>query len=156
MNAADELRATVLHYLADHPVMTLATVGPDGPWGAAVFYASDRFELYFLSSGRTRHARDLAAHPRAAATIQDQEANWKTIRGVQLEGTVTVIEGADRQRAIDLYLRKFPQISDFARLPLELAEAFGRITWYRLVPARLYFVDNTRGFGHRDEVPLDR
>ncbi len=151
-----ELREIVLRYLRDHPVMTLATSGPEGPWGAAVFYASDGFDLYFLSAPSSRHARDLAADPHVAATVQDQEADWRVICGIQLEGTATPLDGAARQRAMDLYLHKFPQISDLARLPIELAEAFGRIGWYRLVPSRLYFVDNTRGFGHRDEIPLGR
>jgi hypothetical protein len=25
---------------------------------------------------------------------------------------------------------------------------------YRLEPTRVYFIDNARGFGHRDEIPL--
>ena len=35
-------------YLAGHHVMTLATQGADGPWAAAVFYASDGASLIFL------------------------------------------------------------------------------------------------------------
>ena len=151
---SSDVRETVLRYLAEHPVMTLATVGPDGPWAAAVFYASEGFHLYFLSSPRSRHACDLAADPHVAATIQEQDADWRTIRGVQLAGTVSPLEGADRQRAMDVYLRKFPQFGDMARLPIELAAALGRIEWYRLAATRVCFVDNTRGFGHRDEVPL--
>jgi len=26
------------------------------------------------------------------------------------------------------------------------------VRWYRLEPQRLYFIDNSRGFGHRDEI----
>ena len=35
------LPQAVADYLGGHHVMTLATCGPEGPWAAAVFYASD-------------------------------------------------------------------------------------------------------------------
>jgi hypothetical protein len=46
----------VAAYLAGHHVMTLATQGGEGPWAAAVFYASDGASLIFLSAPNTRHA----------------------------------------------------------------------------------------------------
>ncbi|MBX3613624.1 MAG: pyridoxamine 5'-phosphate oxidase family protein [Burkholderiaceae bacterium] len=58
------LHQRVLAYLGEHRVMTLATQGRDGPWAAAVFYASEGFDLYFLSSPSTRHCADLSANPR--------------------------------------------------------------------------------------------
>ncbi len=148
------VRDTVLTYLADHLVMTLATTGPDGPWAAAVFYASEGFDLYFLSSPRSRHARDLGVDPRAAVTIEEQYDDWRRIQGIQIEGTVTELQGGEREHAMNVYERKFPHLRDAGRLPIALAEAFGRIAWYRLAPSRVYFVDNPRGFGHRDEVDL--
>jgi hypothetical protein len=30
------------------------------------------------------------------------------------------------------------------------------VRWYRLVPERLCFIDNSRGFGHRDEFAIGR
>jgi hypothetical protein len=33
-----------------------------------------------------------------------------------------------------------------------IKEALERIDWYELVPERLLFIDNSRGFGHRDAV----
>ncbi len=148
------VRDIVLEYLAAHTVMTLATCGPDGPWAAAVFYASEGFDLYFLSSPRSRHAAHLAAGARAAATIQGQHDDWRTIQGIQIAGTVTRLDRSDKAHALDVYGRRFPQVGDVARRPIELAAALGRVSWYRLTPARLFFVDNTKGFGHRDEVIL--
>ena len=58
------LHQRVLAYLGEHRVMTLATQGRDGPWAAAVFYASEGFDLYFLSSPSTRHCADLSGNPR--------------------------------------------------------------------------------------------
>ena len=82
-----------LAYLAEHHVMTLATHGPLGLWAAAVFYASDGFQLYFLSAGHTRHAQNMAASPRVAATIQEDYDDWTAIQGIQLEGTARPLAG---------------------------------------------------------------
>jgi uncharacterized protein YhbP (UPF0306 family) len=147
------LRERVLAYLRAHHVATLATHGPDGPWAAAVFYASDGFELCFLSSPSSRHCRNLASSARVAATVQEDYADWREIRGVQLEGTVTELAGADERSARALYGEKFR----FVRGPVGvIAQALEKVRWYRLTPERLYFVDNSRGFGHRDEIALPR
>lgn len=129
--------------------MTLATTGPDGVWAAAVFYASDGFDLYFLSAGHTRHARNMAETPRIAATIQEDYADWTAIQGIQLAGDVVQLSGAERLRAIALYQAKFPFL---AQAPAVIRAAFEKVNWYRLRPYPLYFIDNSRGFGHRDEI----
>lgn len=154
MSAARALQDKTLAYLADHHVMTLATHGPEGLWAAAVFYAEDDFDLLFLSAATTRHARNLAANPAAAATIQRDYRDWPEIKGVQLEGTVERLEGAERAAAIARYGRKFPLVAGAAKAPAMIARALARVAWYRLRPTRLYLIDNSLGFGHRDEVPL--
>lgn len=129
--------------------MTLATTGPDGVWAAAVFYAPDGFRLTFLSAGHTRHARNIAASPRVAATIQDDYRDWPAIQGIQLEGTVTLLEGQERAAALARYTARY----DFLQQPVAVVErALSRVNWYSLRPERLYFVDNSQGFGHRDEI----
>lgn len=146
---SDEARQRALAYVIAHHVMTLATNGPLGLWAAAVFYAADGFRLVFLSAGHTRHARNIAAAPDVAATIQEDYHDWAAIRGVQLEGTVEQLHGPRREAAIALYSRHY----DFLRQPIHVIEAaLRRVNWYELQPRRLYFVDNSRGFGHRDEI----
>jgi uncharacterized protein YhbP (UPF0306 family) len=145
-------RERALAYLAAHRVMTLATHGPDGPWAAAVFYANDGLELYFLSSPASRHASNLAAQPAAAATVQEDYADWREIKGVQLEGRVEELAGADEARALSLYGEKFPFAANRAGAPAAIAAALAKVRWYRLTAARAYFVDNAVGFGHRDQV----
>lgn len=146
-----EPEASALAYLAAHRVMTLATNGPRGVWAAAVFYASDGFDLYFLSAGHTRHATDIAAGGRVAATIQEDYRDWPEIKGIQLEGIARQINDDARAAAIALYERKYPFV---ARPNPTLAAALDRVNWYRLTPERLYYIDNSRGFGHRDEIVL--
>lgn len=150
----DELRQRVRRYLEAHSVLTLATAGPQGPWAAAVFYAGDEHGLVFLSSPSTRHASELARQPRVAATVQDDTADWAAIKGVQLEGTATELQSDERDEAQRLYARKFPLVAGGPGAPAAIAQALAKVRWYRLRPERLFFVDNSLGFGHRDELLL--
>ena len=94
------VRDRALAYLESHNVMTLATRGEEGLWAAAVFYVTEGFTFYFLSSPSTRHGRAIAAEPRVAATVQEDYGDWAEIKGVQLEGEAQRIEGADRAAAV--------------------------------------------------------
>ncbi len=146
-------RDEALSYLASHSVMTLATHGPKGSWAAAVFYVNDGFTLTFLSSTRSRHAGDLAVDPRCGAAIHEDYRNWSEIKGLQFEGTVHVLSGSRRVGAIARYGAKFPVVRP-GQTPGLIRAALDRVTWYELVPERCFLIDNSRGFGHRDEIPL--
>ena len=150
-----ELREDALAYLGAHNVMSLATVGPDGPWSAALFYASEGFTLYFLSGSTTRHTRNLLADARASATIQQDYSDWREIKGLQLEGRVERLPEPEKARVVKLYADKFP-VTRPDQAPPEIAAALARIGWYRFVPSRVLFIDNARGLGHRQEVPVTR
>jgi uncharacterized protein YhbP (UPF0306 family) len=141
-------------YLRDCHGMTRATQGPDGVCAAAVFYASDAFTLYFVSAPSTRHARNVRANPRVAVTVQKDYRDWRRIRGVQLEGEAREVAAGEREHVLRLYAAKFPVVAQADRAPAAIAEAFARIRFYTIVPVRAYFVDNARGFGHRDEIDL--
>jgi hypothetical protein len=147
----NSLRQLALNYLATHQVMSLATYGPQGLWAAAVFYASLEFDLFFLSASHTRHAQNLAAEPRAAATIQEDYKDWPAIQGIQLEGIVRLLEGDEREAAVTRYTAKYPFI---AQADPQIQQALTRVNWYCLSPDRLYFIDNSKGLGHRDEIQL--
>ncbi|MFO7538638.1 MAG: pyridoxamine 5'-phosphate oxidase family protein [Chloroflexota bacterium] len=145
----DTVKEEALAYIAAHHVMTLATTGPAGLWAAAVFYVNKEFTFYFLSAGHTRHAQNIEAQPRTAVTIQEDYADWETIQGIQLEGIVTRLSGQARQTAMAHYHAKFPFL---AQAPAPLQQALLKVNWYKLVTDRLYFIDNGKGFGHRDEI----
>ena len=149
------LTADVDDFLARHHVMTLATHGAQGPWAAALFYARQGDDLIFVSSPTSRHCSDCAVQPRCAATIQAQPQDWSGIQGVQVEGEVSELQGDERGLARQRYEERFP----FARpggAVAQIAAALARVRWYRLRITRLYFIDNRRGFGQRqqfDNVP---
>ncbi|MEM7348148.1 MAG: pyridoxamine 5'-phosphate oxidase family protein [Chloroflexota bacterium] len=148
------LQEKTVMYLHNHNVMTLATHGVEGPWGAAVFYSNEGFTLYFLSAPHTRHSQNIAQNPAVAITIQEDYKAWAEIKGIQLEGQAHLLEGKEREQAIERYSHKFPIIGPDA--PPQIAKAMNKIGWYKVVPTRLYFIDNSLGLGHRDEIQLQQ
>ena len=152
----DALAQSVLAYIKDKHVMTLVTTGPEGPWAAAVFFVNDGFEFYFLSAPSTRHGENMSKCSQVAATIQLDYDNWQDIKGVQLEGEINVLNGAAKAAAMACYAKKFPVIQTALKAPSAISKAMAGVTWYKLVPRRLYFIDNAKGFGHRDKVKLSQ
>ena len=152
----DGLREQVQSYLREHNVMTLASHGAEGAWAAAVFYANDGFAFYFLSSPSSRHACNLAANPRASAAVHEDFADWKKIKGVQMEGSTSMLAGKEEEKARRLYGAKFPIVGKLEQAPASIVKALAKVRWYKLVPERVYFIDNAAGFGHRDEIDLRR
>ena len=148
---ARELRDVALDYLHQHQVMTLATVGADGPWAAAVFYVNSNFTFYFLSAAHTRHAQNFLDHPHVAATIQEDYKDWPAIKGIQLEGLVSRLQGQQKRQALSMYEQKYPFMSN---APAQIRSALAHVYWYQLQPQRLYLIDNSKGLGHRDEILL--
>ena len=147
------LRERVLALLGEHHVMTLSTIGADGPWAAAVFYAHEDLRLYFLSSPTSRHAENLARDARAAATIQRDYDDWPGIRGLQLAGTVREVAREDEARVRALYQSRYPLIGGGAGMPRKRLEALDKIRWYEFVPKDIHLIDNTLGFAHREHLP---
>jgi len=152
---SETLRERVRAFLDAHHVMTLSTLGADGPWAAAVFYAFEAGEtgvpsLYFLSSPTSRHARHLAADPRVAVTIQRDYDDWPGIRGLQLAGQARQVAPHEEARVRALYQRRYPLIGGGAGVPRKILEALDKIRWYAFTPENIYLTDNRLGFAHRE------
>ena len=147
-------RIQVHRYLRDHNVATLATSSSGNLWAAAVFYVSDGYTLYFLSSPTSQHCLNLAVNPHVALTIQEDYADWLEIKGVQMEGVVSELSGTEEERARKLYGEKFPVVGMLAQAPAAIVKALAKVRWYKVVPLSLYFIDNSAGLGHRDEIDL--
>ena len=98
MQAED--REAVRHMLEAHNTLTLATSHAGRPWAASLFFASDkRLNLYFVSDYRTRHARHIEECATAVTTVNADCAAWGDVRGLQIEGRVTVVSATRRGSA---------------------------------------------------------
>ena len=87
-------------------------------------------------------------------TIQEDYSDWLKIRGVQIEGVASEISGAEEEKARGLYGQKFPVVGLLAQAPAAIVKALAKVRWYRIIPERLYFIDNSLGLGNRDEITL--
>ncbi len=155
---SDPLKQQILDYLETHNTMTLATCSGDVPWAATVFYASNDLRLYFFSAPDSRHCQNLAANPRVAVTIQEDYDDWRKIKGIQLEGTVTLVDSiAEKAKAMTAYARKYPEVIRLFTNPASglFYKAFLKVKFYCVVPQKLFFIDNEQGFGKRQEIAID-
>lgn len=156
-----DLRSVALDYLQRHNTVSLATVGPEGPWAAAVFYVNIGLTLYFLSEPKTQHIQNVRQHPVVAATVNEDYRDWREIKGIQMLGVCSEVTGKREQaRALAAYVRKFPFVRQFLSPGQLLAgmRIAGRgldVRLFRVVPTRLLYLDNARGFSYREEVPLE-
>ena len=153
-----DLKQQILDYLHSHNTMTLATTQGDLPWAATVFFASEDFRLYFFSAPDSRHCQNLAANPRVAVTIQEDYRDWRKIKGIQLEGRVTLVDGIiEKARAMAIYARKYPEILKLFIDPASgvFHKAFLKVKFYCVMPDRVFFIDNAQGFGKRQELTID-
>jgi len=151
------MRDEILRYLHHHHVLTLCTVSGDMPQAAALFYVvGEKGQLYFLSDPASRHARNLQANAHVAVTIQSETADWRNIRGLQIEGTARAVTDIHEiEGALERYLARFPELQDSAEPDDAIAHALKQARWYCVEPCWIRWVDNTRGFGHKEEWTLD-
>jgi len=156
-----DTRRAARSLLEANTTLTLATCDEGRPWAATVFFASDReLRLYFVSDHRTRHGRDMAANSRVAGAVNPDCSNWGEVRGVQLEGQVEVVDGAERLAALKTYLAKFPDVRAMFERPRDkneetIGQRLKAANFYRLTPAWLRLIDNSRWFGYKEELRLD-
>lgn len=133
--------------------MTLATSAEDAPWAAGVFYVSHDFAISFVSDPKSRHCANVRRNPAASAAIHENYADWREIRGLQIEGRVEEVSAAEIPAIMSAYVEKFPFVrglltpEGFFRVGGKMIEA----RFYKLVPSRCVLLDNRKGFGHREE-----
>ncbi len=155
-------RALLCAYLQARTTLTLATCSSGRPWASSLFYACDReCRLYFVSDTRTLHSRDIAENPQVAVTVSGQALDWLDIEGVQLVATASLLEGAQRMRAEQCYLERFPKLAAMRDRPADtqersIADRLLGSGLYCLTPSWARVIDNRQGFGHKLEIAFDR
>jgi hypothetical protein len=148
-----ELGRQIGSFLAAHHVMSLATLGSHGPHATNLFYAYDGLALVWVSEPDTQHSREIEADPRVAATVAPDYSDFAAVRGVQIAGMARRIMAAEeRMRHLAQLEARYPFLGQLAAGPLELRQAYARTAVYRLQPARIVLIDNSKGFGHKETL----
>ncbi len=149
-----DLYATATSYLLEHNVLSLATCDQSIPWVAPVFYTVFAGKIIFLSAPHTRHCKNIALNPNVAASVQEDYRDWEDIKGFQMQGEAHQLSQRDVPDALSTYSDKFPVTGEDA--PPEIAGALEKIGWYALSVTTIYFIDNSKGLGHRDKLDPTR
>jgi len=136
-------RARVEAYLREHRYLTLATVGPDGaPVAHTVGYAVGAGCVYIVTDRASRKAAHMAREPRVGYAVDEDYAEVRAIKGVQMTGVARELTGAmEKARALASILARFP---DMATPPPGMDMAV-----FRIDHGEARWTDNEQGFGYR-------
>jgi len=154
---SDVLRAEIEAFLAAHHTVSLATVDDQGaPHAANLLYAPDGLALYWMSDTTSRHSQHIEARPGVTATVAPDYADFRQIRGLQIFGTARRLAGVESAVTAARMVARYGFLAELAKGPAALRAAFEKVGFYRLEPARITLIDNTRGFGHKETLELVR
>lgn len=133
---AVDVPSHVLEYLSEQSTLTLATASPAGvPRASTFLYVNDGPNLFFWSKPHTATARQIEQNPVVSFAIDEFPDNLRKIKGLQGSGECSVIlSGEQIARVADLFGQKFPDLSPGATMS---------ISFFRIAPTELEFIDNT-------------
>jgi uncharacterized protein YhbP (UPF0306 family) len=142
--AAVDVPAHVVEYLSAQNTLTLATASPSGiPHASTFLYVNDGSTLYFWTRPGTITARHLDQNPVVSFAIDEYAQDLRQTRGVQGAGECAVVlNGETIAKVADLFGQKFPSLSPGATMS---------ISFFRIVPTELQFIDNTETGGKADD-----
>ena len=136
-------------FIEMHNTMTLATIGKDGPAAAAVLYVPIKKgkSLIFVSSEKSEHIKNSKNNNSCAVTIQEDGLKWKMIRGLQIKGKIFL--------ANEKYWKDYFEKYDYIKSDSKLSKALEKVKLYELKIDWIRMIDNSKGFGNREETELN-
>lgn len=160
MTAPDRasVKSTICRFLIRHTTLSLATCYENRAWSTDRFFASDdSCQLHFVSSGTTRHCQQIADNPRVSVSISGTYTDWGTIKGLQLDGTASVVSTSDHEDVVKTYMAKFPSLQKMYHAPeneqeKQIVTRLLESRFYRISPTWIRLIDNNKGFGHKEEM----
>lgn len=141
-----DAKQQIIDYLASHLYLNLATVSPDGtPLAHTVGFVPDGATIFFVTDKKSRKARNIGSNPHVAYTVDEDYTDLLRIQGVQMRGRAEIVGDIVLiEKIMKLLLQKYPQMKDMPENP--------DYAFYKVVPSEGIFIDNTKGFGHRETV----
>lgn len=141
---AVEVPAHVVEYLSAQNTLTLASATPNGvPHASTFLYVNDGPTLYFWTRPGTVTARHVEQNPVVSFAIDEYAKDLRQTRGVQGSGECgVVLNGETIARVADLFGQKFPELSPGTTMS---------ISFFRIVPTELQFIDNSGTGGQSQE-----
>lgn len=127
----------VVDFMSGKKTLTLATASPDGGAHATTLvYVNDGPVLYVWLRASAATTGQIEKNARVAFTIDEYAADWRQTKGVQGEGECVAVTGDELAKVADLFGSKFPDLRPGAT---------STVTFFRITPGELHYIDNTRG-----------
>ena len=150
----EEKRNAILELLNRVRVLTLATAMDNKPWACTLAYAFDAdLNIYCITNKETRHVLEIDQNQDVSVAIHEHQSpnyNPKTVKGLQMEATATLLSGVEVVKALKVFVDRFPLAEAMSKERLfELKSA--RIIQIR--PKKLFFLDREI-IGKRVELDL--
>ena len=143
MAAASEVPDYVVDYLDQQKTLTLATAASGGhPHAATLVYVNEGPLIYIWLRQSAATADQIDSNPEVAFAIDEYSQDWRQTKGVQGTGRCDPLtDGDELASAAKLFGTKFPDLRPGAT---------SAVTFFRITPTELQFIDNTRGEGEPD------
>jgi nitroimidazol reductase NimA-like FMN-containing flavoprotein (pyridoxamine 5'-phosphate oxidase superfamily) len=148
----DALRQKILALLAEHRIMTIATLRPDGwPQATTVGYVNDGMTLWFLCGLESQKARNLSHDDRVSITIDHDTPDIMAIAGLSMAARASrVTDTAEAGKVLRMLPLKYadaPPSTAAMQMPRP-----DEVALFRVQPEVISVLDYTKGFGHTDLV----
>ncbi len=135
-------------YVNKCPVCTVATASPDGePDASTVYFSNVGLDIYFNTARDSQKVRNISANPKVAITIQEPSApkTDREIKGVQYSGKAAILSDAEGPQVPKRVMARHRAFNSVSR---------GNSVIVKVTPVRVYLIDYSRGFRHRDLLQL--
>lgn len=148
-SALPEVSPEVFGYLEGQHVLSLATASPTGvPHAATLLFVNEELSFYVWTRPDTVTARQIDANPAVAFTVAEYNADWTKTKGVQGAGECRVLLAPDAiEHAASLFDGKFPGL---------LPDSRGHLSFFRINPFELHFIDNEQDDARADATEYRR
>jgi uncharacterized protein YhbP (UPF0306 family) len=136
----------VLEYMREQKTLTLATASPGAvPRAATLVYLNDGPALYIWTRPETTTARHIEENPVVSFAIDEYTPDWQETKGIQGTGNCqAVLDSAEIDRIVAAFEQKFPALAGTLST---------RLSFFRIAPTELQFIDNTAAVAGGDQGP---
>lgn len=135
-----EVPEHVLNYLREQPTLTLATASPAGvPHATTLIYVNDGPTIWIWTRPDTSTARHMEQNPLVSFAIDEFTPNLQGTKGIQGAGDAQVVlNPSEVKQAKERFESKYPSLG---------GALSANISFFRISPSELLFIDNTAGSG---------
>jgi len=117
-----EMKEIIQNLLDSQRLAVLSTLMSGRPYSNLIAFAAtdDLKDIFFATTRATRKFANLTAEPRVSLLMDNrsnQETDFGEASAVTVLGTAAEVLGPDRDKYLQLYLKKHPYLEDFITAP---------------------------------------